>query len=163
MLRPYWKWAGLVVAVLFAGCASVKYSLLVTEQKLIPQVSVKVSYIDNGIYQVEVDSKLPDAITLQWNSSAYLNTSGGTVRIIHIEDVDTFPEQTPVEQEPSAIVHAKKLKTYFVGESWIDYARRGVTPKPRDSVKKAMIYLAFDIDGKRVYWKGEVSFQAAKR
>ena len=49
MLRPYWKWAGLVVAVLFAGCASVKYSLLVTEQKLIPQVSVKVSYIDNGI------------------------------------------------------------------------------------------------------------------
>ena len=163
MLRPYWKWAGLVVAVLFAGCASVKYSLLVTEQKLIPQVSVKVSYIDNGIYQVEVDSKLPDAIALQWNSSAYLNTSGGTVRIIHIEDVDKFPEQTPVEQQPSAIVQAKKLKTYFVGESWIDYARRGVTPKPRDSVKKAMIYLAFDIDGKRVYWKGEVFFQAAKR
>lgn len=162
MFRSYRGLAGLLVAVLLAGCASVKYSPVVTEQKSIPDVSVSVSYKADGIYQVQVVSDLPGRINLLWNSSVYVNTGGDAVRLIHIPDVDNFPDVAPVEQTSSNITRGVKLKTFFVGESWIDYSRRGVTPRPRDSENKAGIYLAFDIKGKKIYWKGEVSFVPAK-
>jgi len=160
MLKRYWRLTGFVIVMLLAGCSGIKYSQNITEQKVIPQVSVNIEYKEGGIYQLEVDNDLAGSIALQWNSSAYLNTSGGTIRLIHVENMDAFPESVPVEQESSLIAHGLKFKTYFVGESWMDYARRGVTPQPQDSEKKAMIFLAFIIDGKRVYWKGEVSFHS---
>lgn len=158
MFRRYGGLAGLFFIALLASCASVKYSPVVTEQKSIPDVSVKVSYQDEGIYQVLVFNDTTDSIFLQWNSSAYVNTGGDAVRLIHIQDVDNFPESTPAEQMPSPLARGTRLKTWFVGESWIDYARRGATPRPKDSESKAGIYLAFNIKGKKVYWKGEVSF-----
>jgi hypothetical protein len=156
MFRPVW--CGLILIVLLAGCAGAKYSQLITEQKTIPRVLVKVSHKADGIYQVEVHNNLPGTISLQWNSSAYLNTGGDTVRLIHLENVDVFPETVPVQQLPTPIARGGRLKAYFVGDSWMDYARRGVTPKPMESRNKANIYLAFQIEGKRVYWKGVVTF-----
>ena len=92
MFRRYRGLAGLFLVTLLAGCAGVKYSPVVTEQKSIPDVSVIVSYQADGIYQVQVVSDLPGMISLLWNSSAYVNTGGDAVRLIHIPDVDNFPD-----------------------------------------------------------------------
>ena len=150
--------SGLVFVALLAGCASVKYSPLVTEQKSIPGVLVEVNYQDNGIYQVQAYNDTTNNISLQWQSSFYRNTGGDAVRLIHIQNINDFPEKVPLVQAPSIVTRAASLTTWFVGESWIDYARRGLTPRPKDSESKAVIYLAFNIKGKKVYWKGEVSF-----
>ena len=156
----YLKW--LFIVLLVSGCTSVKYIPRITTQKSIPDVSVIVSYKADGIYQVNVNSKLSGTISLLWNSSAYVNTGGVAVRLIHIPDLDNFPDHAPTEQTPSSIARGVGFISYFVGESWIDYARRGVTPRPKDSENKARIYLAFNIKGKKVYWKGEVIFVPVK-
>ncbi|MDH4284973.1 MAG: hypothetical protein OEV35_06605 [Gallionellaceae bacterium] len=150
--------SSIVFAALLAGCAGVKYSPMVTEQKSLPDVSVRVSHQADGIYRVQVRNNTSDNITLQWSYSAYVTTGGETIRLINIPDPDHFPEGVPTEQVPSMVVRGGRLTTWFVGESWIDYARRGVMPRPRDSESKAGIYLGFIIKGKKVYWKGEVSF-----
>ena len=169
MFRRYSGLMGLVLATLLAGCAglpgsvaelsgSVKYRPVVTEQKSIPQLAVTVIHRAGGVYQVQVDNALPDAISLQWSNSVYVNTSGGAVRLIQMKNVDAFPDDPTLEQLASPIARGARLKTYFVGESWIDYARRGVMPRPRDVESKAKIYLAFNIKDKRVYWTGDVTF-----
>lgn len=154
--------AGLLLVTLMAGCASTQYSQQVTDQKTIPNVLVTVSYRDNGVYQVKVANKLPVNIELLWDSSAYLTTGGVTVRLINLQDKDSFPDDAKMAQVSTAIAAGEKVKIYFVGESWIDFARRGVTPRPKDSLTKAKIYLAFNIDGKRIYWKGDVAFVSNK-
>lgn len=154
--------AGLFIASFLAGCAGMmggeKYQPLVVEQKSIPQVSVKVSYKEVGIYQVQVESDVPETISLLWDSSAYLNTSGDTIRLLHMESMDDFPQDTTQLQIPSVIRRGERFRTFFVGESWIDFSRRGVTPRPKDTASTAKIYLAFEMQGKKIYWKGEVSF-----
>jgi hypothetical protein len=166
MYRRYPGLGGLLLATLLAGCAglfdSVKYHPLITEQKSIPRVSVIVSYKADGIYQVEVRNNLSATISLQWSSSAYVNTGGDTVRLIHIANPDSIPADTSLVQTPSPIRRGEKFKTYFVGESWIDYSRRGVSPRPKESGSKAKIYLSFNIRDKRVYWTGEVTFVPEK-
>lgn len=166
LFRRYWGLAGLLFTVLLAGCSgllgSVKYHPVVTAHKSIPRVSVIVSYKADGIYQVQVRNNLSERISLQWSSSAYVNTGGDAVRLIHIANLDNFPKDTSVVQIPSAIRRGEKFKTYFVGESWIDYSRRGVSPRPKDNASKAKIYLSFNIRDKRVYWTGEVTFVPEK-
>jgi len=153
---------GLFIVGLLAGCAglsdSTHYRPVVTEQKSIPHVAVTVSHKADGIYQVQVNNSLPETVSLQWNNSAYVNTGGDTTRLIHIQNLDRFPDDAPAEQLPSRIARGARLKTYFVGESWIDYARRGVMPRPRDVENKARIYLSFNINDKRIYWTGDVTF-----
>jgi hypothetical protein len=148
----------LLMLLLLGACATTKFSHVVAEQKTINDVMVKVVYKDDGLYQVEVLSNLPDPINLLWNISAYVNTMGDTTKLIHIPDIDHFPETTPTHQAPSPVVRGVKFKTYFVGESWIDFARRGVTPRPKSSEGVAKLYLAFEIKGKRTYWTGDVAF-----
>jgi hypothetical protein len=166
MHRRYPGLAGLILATLLAGCTGLfgsgKYHPVVTAQKSIPRVSVIVSYKADGIYQVEVRNNLSASIRLQWSSSAYVNTGGDTVRLIHIANLNSIPADTSVVQTPSVIKRGEKFKTYFAGESWIDYSRRGVSPRPRDSGSKAKIYLSFNIRDKRVYWTGEVTFVPEK-
>lgn len=154
--------SGVIFVALLAGCASMEFSPHVTEKKFIPDVSVTVSYQEDGIYLVQVYNETKDSISLQWSDSAYVNTGGDAVRLINIQNLNDFPEGVPVAQAPSKIVRGMRLKTWFVGESWIDYARRGVTPRPKVSESKAGIYLAFNIKGKKTYWKGEVSFMPVK-
>jgi hypothetical protein len=148
----------LLPLLLLGACTSTKFNHVVAEQKAINDVSVKVAYKDDGVYQVEVLSNLPDTINLLWNISAYVNTMGDTTKLIHIPEIEHFPETTPSNQVPSSVERGVMLKTYFVGESWIDFARRGVTPRPKSSEAVAKIYLAFEIKGKRTYWTGDVAF-----
>ena len=166
MFRRYPGLAGLLLATLLAGCTglfgSVKYHPVVTEQKSIPNVSVVVSYRADGIYQVQVRNHLSASISLLWSSSAYVNTGGDTIRLIHIPNPDNFPKEASVVTIPSTIKRGERLKTYFVGESWFDYSRRGVSPRPKDSESKAKIYLSFNIREKLVYWTGEVTFVSGK-
>jgi hypothetical protein len=166
MLRRYAALTALLFVTLLTGCAglpdSVKYQPHVTAQKTIPELTVTVTYKADGIYLVQVVNSLPDAVSLQWSNSAYVNTGGDTTRLIHIPNLDRFPDETPAEQLPSPIARGARLKTYFVGESWIDYSRRGVSPRPKDSESKAKIYLLFNIRDKRVYWTGEVTFVPEK-
>jgi hypothetical protein len=163
MFRRYSGLACAILATLLAGCVSVKYSPVVTAQKTIPGVAVKVSYKADGIYQVQVVSNLRGKISLLWNNSAYRNTAGDAVRLIQITDPEHFPDAIPKQQAPSLIARGVNFKTYFVGETWLDFARRGVSPRPKDSEGKAGIYLAFSIKGKKVYWKGEVNFVPVKQ
>ena len=166
MFRRYSGLTGLIFAALLAGCAgllgSTHYRPVVTEQKSIPHVAVTVIHKADGVYQVQVDNGLPDAISLQWSNSAYVNTGGDAVRLIQMKNMDTFPDDPTMEQIPSPIARGARLKTYFVGESWIDYARRGVMPRPKDIESKAKIYLSFNIKDKRVYWTGDVTFVPVK-
>ena len=166
MHRRYPGLAGLLLASLLAGCTGlfggVKYHPVITEQKSIPHVSVVVSYKADGIYQVQVRNNLSASVSLLWSSSAYVNTGGDTTRLIHVPNLNNFPADTSVVQIPSPIRRGGKFKTYFVGESWIDYSRRGVSPRPKDSESKAKIYLSFNIRDKRVYWTGEVTFVPEK-
>jgi len=166
MLSRYAGLTALLFATLLAGCTglpgSTHYRPVVTEQKSILHVAVTVIHKADGVYQVQVVNSLPDTVSLQWNSSAYVNTGGDTTRLIHIPNLDRFPDDTPEEQLPSPIARGARLKTYFVGESWIDYARRGVMPRPRDAENKAKIYLSFNINDKRVYWTGDVTFVPVK-
>lgn len=158
ILKIKTKYFYLLLVCLLVACAKPGFSPLVTEQKTITDVSVIVTYQDDGIYQVQVDNYLPDTISLQWSHSAYVNTAGDTVRLIHIPDTTHFPDETPGTQAASTIGRGVKFKTNFVGESWIDFSRRGVTPRPKLNENTARLYLAFDINGKRTYWTGEVAF-----
>jgi len=148
----------LLMLLLLGACTSTKFNHVVAEQKTINDVMVKVAYKDDGIYQVEVLSNLPDTINLLWNISAYVNTMGDTTKLIHIPDIDHFPEAAHSNQNPSPVARGVMFKTYFVGESWFDFARRGVTPRPKSSEGVAKLYLAFEIKGKRTYWTGDVAF-----
>ena len=154
--------AGLLLATLLAGCTglfgSVKYNPVIAEQKSIPHVPVVVSYRADGVYQVQVRNNLPVNIRLLWSSSAYVNTGSDTTRLVHIPNLDNFPADTSAVQIPSLVRRGEIFKTYFVGESWIDYSRRGVSPRPKDSGSKAKIYLLFNIRDKHVYWTGDVTF-----
>ncbi len=152
----------ILLAILLAACAGPGFEPVVTLLKPIDQVQVSVGYQAGAIYQVQIANELPDEISLVWNESVYVNTGGDATRLIHIaspQDLDQAP--TP-EQKHSAVAAHGRLRTEFVGESWIDYARRGVTPRPLYSDKKAKIYLSFHIHGKQVYWRAEVSFVPRK-
>ena len=156
MFIRYCRLVGLLLAAMFAGCGGMgnpAYQQVITEQKSIPQVSVKVSYKADGVYQVWVENELPDSINLLWDSSAYLLTGGDSVRVIQMEKIDAFPEEIKMAQENSVIASGERLKSYFVGERWLDYVSHGVTPRPKDKESKARIFIAFEIKGKRVYWK----------
>lgn len=162
MFKPYLTATLLMLATLLGGCVSPKYEPVVALLKPIDNVRVYVSFKADAIYRVQVVNELPDEISLVWNESVYVNTAGDATRLIHIatpEDIDKTP--TP-EQKPSLIAGRGRLQTDFVGESWIDYSRRGVIPRPRDSDKKAKIYLSFHIKGKQEYWRAEVGFVQRK-
>ena len=156
------KFLTILAVLALAGCTgllgSTKHQPVITELKAISQVSVNVSYKADGVYQVRVDNDQPDKIILEWDSSAYLNTGGETVRLIQMDNAEAFPDDVRMAQTQSFIAPGERFKTFFVGESWMDYARRGVTPRPKTREGKAMLFLAFDIKGKRMYWKGEIAF-----
>ena len=168
------KWfvgvATVLGVALLAGCAgfpgkkkTVEYEQVITVLKPVERVSVIVSYQGGVFYRVQVDNGLPNAISLVWDQSAYVNTGGESVRLIRIADRDNLPEQTHLPQADSPIAPNSRLMADFVGESWMKLARSGTTPKPKEVFKKARIYLVFDIKGKSVEWQGEVAFVPKRR
>lgn len=160
-----------LVVALLAGCAElgfnkkneVEYEQVVTVLKPIDRVSVVVRYQGGVFYRVQVNNGLPNAISLLWDESAYVNTGGESVRLIRVPDRSNLPDDVHLPQADSPIASGSRLLADFVGESWMTLARRGITPKPKDGFRKARIYLVFNIKGKRVDWQGEIAFVRKKQ
>lgn len=159
----------LLLACLLSGCAwlapakkETEYEQLVTALKPIEKVPITISFEDGMFYHVQVQNTLPAAINLVWDESSYINTRKESVRLIRIPDRNNLPPQPRQKQADSPIAPDSQLQADFMGESWIELARSGTMPRPKDGFKKARIYLVFNIKGKRVDWQGEVVFVAKK-
>ncbi|HEU0282799.1 MAG TPA: hypothetical protein VFQ99_03375 [Gallionella sp.] len=162
--------ATLAVAAMLAGCSElssnrrkVEYEQVVTVLKPIDKVPITVSFQDGVFYRVKVNNNLPTSINLVWDESAYVNTSGESVRIIRVLDRQNLPSNLELPQADSPIAPGSQLQADFAGESWVEFARRGGMPKPRDNFRKARIHLLFNINGRRVDWRGEVVFVPKKQ
>ncbi len=140
-----------------------EFKQVITVLKPIGKVPVSVSYQGGVFYHVVVNNNLPTLIKLVWDESTYLNTKGEPVRILHIPKKSDLPHDLPVQQASSPISPNAQFQADFIGESWLDAARRGATPQPKDSLRKARIYLSFKIKGKRVKWQGEIAFIPMKQ
>lgn len=168
--KSYIVMATLAVVVMLAGCSmlsssrkKVEYEQIVTVLKPIEKVPITVSFQDGVFYRVKVNNNLPTSIKLMWDESAYVNTSGESVRIIRVLDRKNLPSNLQLRQADSPIAPGSQLQADFAGESWIEFARQGGIPKPKDSFRKARIHLLFNISGKRVDWRGEVAFVPKKQ
>lgn len=161
--------AMLAVTVMLTGCAGfsnrkkVEYEQVVTVLKPIEKVPITVSFEGDMFYRVKVNNTLPVSINLLWDESSYVNTSGESVRLIRILDKQNLPNNLNLQQADSPIAPVSELQADFAGESWIEFARRGGIPKPRDTFRKARIHLLFNINGKRVDWRGEIAFVPKKQ
>ena len=140
-----------------------EFEQVITVLKPIGKVPISVSYQGGAFYHVEVNNTLPNVINLVWDESAYVNTKGESVRMLHILKKSDLPRDPPAQQASSPIAPNSQLQADFIGESWLDAARRGATPQPKDRFRKARIHLAFNINGKRVKWQGEVTFIPARQ
>jgi len=159
-----------VAMLVAAGCSVLPgtrkeagYDQVVTVLKPIEKVPVAVSFQDGVFYRVKVNNNLPTSIKLLWDESVYVNTSGKSVRVIRVLDRRNLPGNLSLRQADSPIAPGSQLQADFAGESWIELVRRGGTPKPRESFRKARIHLLFNINGKRVDWRGEVAFVPRKQ
>ena len=130
----------------------------VTVSSPVKNIPITVSYLGGVFYHVQVNNTLPIAINLAWDESTYVTTSGASVRILHVPNKNDLPQYPPAQQVSSAIPPNSQFQADFTGEDWLDCARRNCKPQPKNSVRNARIYLAFNIKGKRVRWQGEVSF-----
>jgi hypothetical protein len=159
----------ILLAALLTGCAGLQgkgreaeYNQTITVLKPIEGVSIIVNYQGGVFYRVLVNNELPVAISLKWDESTYVNTGGESVRLVRIQDRNNLPTQVYLPQAASPIAPGAHLKADFIGESWMEFARSGATPKPKDASRRARIYLAFNIKGKRVDWRGEIMFTPRK-
>lgn len=159
-----------VAMLAVAGCSTLPhankeagYDQVVTVLKPIEKVPVAVSFQGGAFYRVKVNNTLPVTINLLWDESTYVNTGGESVRLIRILDRQNLPDRPQLPQAGSPIAHGSQLQADFAGESWIELARRGGAPKPMESFRKAKINLLFNINGKRVDWRGEVAFVPKKQ
>ncbi len=152
-----------------AGCAmfppgkEAGYDQVVTVLKPIEKVPVAVTFHNGAFYRVRVSNTLPVTISLLWDESTYVNSGGESVRIIRVPDRRRLPDKPCLPQADSPIAPGSQLQADFAGESWIELARRGGAPRPKDNFSKARINLLFSINGKRVDWRGEVAFVPRKR
>ena len=140
-----------------------EFEQVVTVLKPIVKVPILVSYQGGAFYHVEVNNTLPTVINLLWDESAYVNTRGESVRILHVQRKGDLSRDPPAQQASPPIAPDSHFQADFIGESWLDFARRGATPRPKDGLRKARIYLSFNINGRRVEWQGEVTFIPAKQ
>ena len=137
-----------------------EYRQQVTVLKPVEGVPVLVSYQGGAIYRVQVNNTLPRVVNLVWDESAYVNTRGESIRLIYLPRRSDLARDPPAQQAALPIAPGTQLQAEFIGESWLDSARRGATPLPKDGLKKARLYLTFNIKGKHVLWRGEVTFIA---
>lgn len=140
-----------------------KFDQVVTTLRPISGVAVSVTYSGGAIYHLEVSNALTTVINLIWDESAYVDTKGESIRILHIPKKNDLFRDPPAQQASPPIAPGSRYQADFIGESWLDAARRGATPQPRDGNRKARLYLAFSIRGKRVEWQGEIVFIPAKQ
>lgn len=171
---PYLTVTGVFVAVLLTGCTGLRnmknewsakqpgkeqeIGQVVTVLRPISGVPVSVTYLGGAFYHLEVTNTLTNVINLLWDESAYVDTNGGSIRLLCIPKRNDLSRDPPAQQSSPPIAPDSRFQADFIGESWLDAARRGATPLPKDSGRKARLYLAFNIKGKRVEWQGEIAF-----
>ena len=150
-----------VSVALLTGCETLnktEHEQTVTVSKPIKNVPIIVSYQGGVFYRVQVKNTLPTAINLVWDESTYVTTTGESVRLLHLQSKSDIPQYAPAQQASSRISPDSQFQADFTGDDWLDCAKRNCTPQPKNGVKKASLYLTFNIKGKRVRWQGEVSF-----
>jgi hypothetical protein len=158
-------------AALLAGCALFdkathaqrggsgrEYVQVITVLKPIEGVPVTVSYQGNAVYRVLVGNTLPGVVNLMWDQSAYVTTRGESVRLLHLPRAGKSLREAPAQQAESPVAPGAQLEADFTGETWLESNRSGAPPQPKDSSKKARLFLSFSIKGKRVAWRGEIAF-----
>ena len=181
MLKPYLAITGMLSALLLIGCATphktehnaerdtefkaehkaepkAEYGQIVTVSRPVKSVSVIVSYQGGAVYRVQVNNALPAAISLVWDKSVYVTTTKESIRLLYIQNKNDLPRYPPRQQVSSLIPSDSRFQADFTGESWLDCVKKGCVPQPRKGLKNARIYLAFNIKGKRVRWRGEIAF-----
>jgi len=170
MLRSYLAITGVLAAMLLVGCATfhkkdkeAEYEQVITVFRPVKSVPIIVSYQGGAIYRVQVNNNLKTAINLEWDESTYATTTKESIRLLHIQNRNDLPQHPPAQQAPSSIPPNSQFKADFTGDDWLDCAKRGCTPQPRNGIKNARIYLAFNIKGKRVRWQGEIAFVPPKQ
>lgn len=170
MIRLYLAIMGVLAAMLLVGCATfhkkdkeAEYEQVITGIKLIERVPITVSYQGGAIYRVQVNNTLSSVINLVWDESVYVNTKMESIRVIHLHNKNDILRDSPSQQASSPIGHNAQFQADFIGEGWLDCARRGCAPQPKDVFKKARLYLSFNIKGKRVEWEGEITFVPPKQ
>lgn len=166
MLKSYLAISAVLAATLLVGCATIQkagYEQIVTELRRIESLPITVSYQGGAFYRVHLNNTLPDGISLIWDESAYVTTTGKTIRLLHIPNKSDLPQYPPAQQDASLITPNSQFQALFTGEEWLDCAKRGCTPQPKDSLKNPRIYLAISIKGKRFRWQGEITFVPPKQ
>jgi len=141
---------------------AVEYDQLITVLKPIDNIPISVIFESGVRYRVHVKNTSGSLVKLVWDDSAYVSTSGQSIRLIRLYGSE-FPENLHAQQPSSPIAPHSELQAVFSGDRWIELAKEGGIPKPKDVFRKGRIYLMFDIKGKRVDWQGEVAFVAKNR
>lgn len=142
--------------------AATEYTQTITVLKPIEGVPITVTYQGNAVYRVLARNALPGVITLMWDKSAYVTTQGESIRLLHLPMGRSLRE-APAQQAESPIAPGSQLVANFTGEIWLEYTRSGAAPQPKDSTRKARLFLSFSNKGKRVAWHGEIAFSRSSK
>ncbi len=161
------------VSVSLAGCAwfgqnarnpfasqpsAAEYTQIITVLKPIEGMPITITYQGNAVYRVLVKNTRPGVVNLMWDQSAYVTTQGESIRLLHLPGWGRTLHEPPAQQAESPIAPGAELDADFTGETWLEFSRSGNPPQPKDSSKKARLFLSFKIKGKRVAWHGEIAF-----
>ncbi len=119
MLKSYLAISGVLAATLLVGCATFHkagYEQIVTELRHVESVPIIVSYQGGAFYRVQLNNTLPYAINLVWDESAYVTTTGESVRILHVQNRNDLPKNPPAQQDSSIIYPNSQFQADFTGE-----------------------------------------------
>ena len=77
----------LLLLTIVAGCATMgpSYTQKISQVKLVPNLSVQVSYIGGVFWQAEIKNNSDATAKLIWDESAYVNSNGKASRLIRGE------------------------------------------------------------------------------
>jgi hypothetical protein len=132
MLKPYLAALCALSVALLAACSALPRAAqeqTVTSFQPIKNVPVTVGYQGGVFYRVQVNNTLPSAISLVWDESTYVTTTGAAVRLLHLPDRNDLPQKAPAQQAPSHIPAQSQFQADFTGDDWLDCARRSCTPQ----------------------------------
>ncbi len=166
MLKSYLAISCVLCAALLSGCGTlhkIEQEQTITVSKPIKNVPIVVSYQGGVFYRVQVNNTLPSSIHLVWDESTYVTTTGESIRLLHLNSKYFLPEYAPAQQASSLISPDSQFEADFTGDDWLDCARRNCTPRPKNSVNNARIFLTFNIKGKIVRWQGDIAFVPPKK
>ena len=149
----------LLSLLLLNGCVTStapQYRQNIVEVTPVPGLTVRITYLQTVFWAVGVRNDTEKPVRLIWDESAYITSTGISSRLIRSSTriIDSANEQPASPVPPRATYNEA-----FTAERFVEYARYDITPQPTDPNATARMYLVFDVDGQRVGWEGEVSFQ----